>query len=716
VDPNRPSTTTPSSVDIDQIRESERQTSIFRLYEEGSAADTAPESSGSGVDFTRLRDALIGEGQIPAAAVDTALRHVRVHLEHLGLERPAPALIAHWLTGLLREQGFSLGEISLQSLELTLGDVAVNILHPVGTGAASSQNPEATSQLIARRIKAQFATRRVYQDEVIAAHAEGRLELLYLGAIDRPHDIFLTPDYLKHHGLPDVIGAPGTGAARRADVLLSHLIRFTHELQNHFAGHVRWGYLNTLLLPFLDTMSERELAQFTQQMLFEFAQLDIERAGMPRKVILDLDLDIPRQLRGLPIVGPGGKSGTRPYGAYGRTLRQLNEIVLDILERGDARRNPFHSPQIVFHLNDPDLPWTSLHQQLFATAHKHGNPTVAFSWRRRDFGPLGMLSLNDPDFLKLVQSPAELRGFSSSTIALNLPRLVDPERENGFRAELDAVMDFAVSAHRQKRLFISRLMAYGSRGPLQFLRHKLGNRPFLKIDSATQPMQLIGLGEAAAIYNGSPTSRPDAMGEKAAEILSGLRQAVSANNKLHKLAMHLSATRSEDVAYRFALLDLRRTGQRLVPYLLRRPDQSHPIYTEGANILAFANLSWRERMRTEAALHEQFDGFHQHTVFLERGRVEDPTLLQMLYSEARDAGISQLMLAPDLQLCMTCYQIGEPGPEQCINCNGQMVVPYGYCQANFSPVHTWCLGKRAEWKLRRHLDDYHLPVQTQLEF
>lgn len=695
-----------SPEDIDRLKESARQSSIFRL------ADKTHET----VDFQRLQTQLRQENHIPDDVSRRVLHHIQTHMDQLGMTQVPPAMILHWLTGLLREQGYNLGELPLQSLELSLGDVEMNIYHPLGSGAGADQNPEATSQRIAQRIKAQFATRRIFQDDVTRAHDEGRLELLHLGAVDRPHDVFLTPDYLKQAGLPITAGAPSTGPAKRADVLLAHLIRFTHELQNHFAGNVQWGYVNTLILPYLEDMSDNELSQFVQQMLFEFAQLDVERGGLSRNVILDFDLDLPRQLRPLPALGPNGEHTGRTYADYATTLDRFNAVALDILRSGDYRGNPFHSPHVVYHLNDPRTLWSNAHQSLAAIAFERGNPSIGFSFYRRDFGPLGLVPLNQPEFLSQIQHPAGLRGFSTSSLVLNLPRLCFDDGRGSFQSKLDELLDLAVSAHRQKRLFISRLMAFGNRGPLQFLRRKIGDIPFLKINQATQPMGIAGLAEAAALMNGSPRTAPRILGRAAADLLQKLQSAIQERNQVHKLNMHLAAAHNEHVAYRFAYLDLRDFGQSYAPYVLRRDDQPHPIYTDGANVLAFESASWRERMAVESSLHAHFDGRHMLTLFHKGGKADDPSQLQKLIQTAIKAKISLLQFAPDLRMCNRCYAtFADPsavGP--CPDCGHAMAGPYGLCQVRFSPVHTWCLGKRAEWKIRRRLDDGPQPVQDAL--
>lgn len=693
-----------SSNHLDRLTENQLQTSIFR---------------GSGeldkrLDLSRLAALLEGEGHLPKEVVKACIRHIEDHLDQLGLDQPGAGLVVHWLTGLLREKGYSLGEIPVHALELSLSDVELNIYHPLGFGAGGDQNPEATSQRLAQRIKTQFACRRIYQEDVVAAHDEGALELMHLGAVDRPHSVFITPDYLKIGGMPVTSNAPAAGPARRPEVLLAHLIRYTHELRNHFAGDVHWGYVNTLLLPLLGDRADGELEQFVQQMLFEFAQINIERGGLDRQVILDFDLDMPRQLKGLPARIGGGIHTGKTYGEYEGELRRFNEIALDILARGDFRGSPFHSPRIIYHLNDPRTIWSPLHQQLMQIAFRYGNPSLAFSYRRRNFGPLGMISLTDPDFLKRIQEPGRLRGFSISSMALNLPRLAQLGLESSFDQELEKLMALAVSAHRQKRLFISRLMAYGNRGPLQFLRHKWEGESFLKIHMATQPMQLIGLGEAASILNGSPTTPPKVLAERAEFLLDKLQTVISRNNQLHKLNMKLCATKHESVAYRFAALDLRRFGPDFSRYVLRGSQQAQPIYSEGPNILGFRPMRWRDRLRLESKLHPFFSGEHAMTVFARGGLGEEGSLGQMIYQEAHAAGTSLLQMAPDLRVCMRCYFIFDQAGTQCPQCKHTLVSDYGWCQSHFSPVHSWCLGKRGEWKIRHRLDDYQLPEQPGL--
>jgi ribonucleoside-triphosphate reductase len=698
-----------SSGHVEQLTQTQLQSSIFR----SSEAETAK------VDFQELRRVLRQESHIPEDVADSVLIHIQDNIDRLGLQEPGASIILNWLTGLLREKGYGLDAIPIQSLELSLNDVELNIYHPVGAGAGAEQNPEATSQALAQRLKTQFACRRVYQEDVIAAHDAGDIELLHLGAVDRPHDVFLTPDYIKIGGLKSMHGAPNAGPAMRAEVLLAHLIRFTHELQNHFAGDICWGYFNTLLLPYTADMSDEALLQFIQQLLFEFAQLDIERGGLNRQVILDFDFDLPRQLRGVPAIGPGGEVvDGKTYADYIAELQRFNEAVMQCLEKGDARGCPFHSPQIIYHFNDSETPWSDLKTKLTQRALEGGNPSLSDSTKSRILGPLGQVSLKDPDFLKQIQHPADLRGFSSSSVALNVARLASLSKDDkDFRERLDRVLDLVVSAHRQKRLFLSRLMAYGNRGPLQFLRRKVDQQPFVLMKNSTQPLAIVGLGEAATIRNGGQPNHPatfEAVAHQAYAMLSEIHSAINARNEMHKLRMLLTGVKGDVITYRFAALDLKHLGREHAAFMFHHDEQTHPIYSDGPNIFAFQDLPWRKRLKLEAPLHPFFSGQQPAVFYLHQASHIDPGLAQRILAEAAGATVQHVQFAPDLHLCLGCGFIFEEKADHCPDCGSSLISDYGLCQTHFSPVRAWCLGKRSEWRIRHRIDTEPAPVQQQL--
>jgi anaerobic ribonucleoside-triphosphate reductase len=147
--------------------------------------------------------------------------------------------------------------------------------------------------------------------------------------------------------------------------------------------------------------------------------------------------------------------------------------------------------------------------------------------------------------------------------------------------------------------------------------------------------------------------------------------------------------------------------------VLRTPTQSHPIYTEGPNILAFSPMAWRERLRIEGGLHHFFHG--AALPFFMENVSDDPAHFQMIYQAALTSSVSQIQPAPDMGHCATCGAIYVgPAGDRCPKCESNLVSDYGFCQASFTPVSGWALGKRSEWKIRHRSDKRRGVIQSTL--
>lgn len=669
------------------------------------------------INLYKMEQLLKSDTSIPDEVIQGAVKQLQANLPALGLDNPSPALIIQWLTGILAQNGHSLDELPSQSLELSLENIEMNMLNPAGSrdGVEHAKTPEATSLIISKHIKSQVALRRVFQPKVVEAHQSGLLDLTHLGSVDRPHDIFLTPEYIKLNGLPAYSSAPQAGPAVNPDVLLSHLARFTHELQNHFAGTVQWGFFNTLLLPFLKGKNARQFRQFAQHLLFEFAQLDVGRGGLSRKVILDFDIDVPPYLESIQAIGPKGEKLIETYGSMQNELNRLNKAILDVLEEGDYRGCPFYAPQIVFHFNRSDTQWNTMAQRLFKVAFKYGNPTISFSQNRRFFGPVGTIDVHDPDWIKQFQKPECFRGFSLSSLSINLPRLLFNENDIDFDKTLDHTLEITLSAHREKRIFISNLMSKGLRGPHQFLRHKVDGIPFLKLEQGTLVTSIVGLAEAAALSIGSPKPEGPALARTGFRILETIRRKMDKLSDLHKLNMQIGMPVSEEVACRFAKLDFQKYGSKHSGFLLKRDTQTESIYSTGPNILFDKNLSWNERLKLESPLHLLFNGSQSFVLYSLHNEFDDTSLFHKIYKKMREHGLGVLQPAPDMLFCVSCSFIFNSSlGDSCPHCHKTQLSHFGLGQSRFSPVQYWCRGKKEEWNIRHRFDEDDQPMQELL--
>ncbi len=194
-------------------------------------------------DRRRIVDALLRETDIDAETAEAVSREVEKQIVASG--------IAVLTASLIRE--------------------LVNVPH----------GPEGTNLLLAEGVKREYALHEVFSPEVGDAHAAGDIHLHGLGAVDRPYTACLTLEHLKKAGLRLPHSLNAAKPAKHPEVLLAHLVRFSTVLQGHFAAMVAWDGINLSFAPYLSGMSDREIRQFAQMLVYEFSQFRCSCTSSP---------------------------------------------------------------------------------------------------------------------------------------------------------------------------------------------------------------------------------------------------------------------------------------------------------------------------------------------------------------------------------------------------------------------------------------------------
>ena len=139
--------------------------------------------------------------------------------------------------------------------------------------------PESTNLMIAGILKREYALRRIFSKNVVAAHSAGNLHLHDLQMPDRSYCSGHSPSYVAKYGLslPNLnsIAKP----AKHADVLLEQLIKFAASMQGHFSGAIGFDAVNMFLAPYLVGMDDAKMKQMAQILVYEFAQQAVARGG-----------------------------------------------------------------------------------------------------------------------------------------------------------------------------------------------------------------------------------------------------------------------------------------------------------------------------------------------------------------------------------------------------------------------------------------------------
>ena len=217
-------------------------------------------------------------------------------------------LIRELVNNELMERGYSqqLRDLSLYRVSK---DYLENLMFTKSTENSNivNNNPEAVNLGVAELVLKQWALDTIFSPEVKRAHDTGAIHLHDLGYPTRVYCSSHSIEYVKKYGLTGLINLNTTSSpARSASVLTGHLNTFLASMQANYAGALGIAYINILYAPFLVGMSESELHQVAQELVFNGSQNAFSRGGQTLFLDFNIHTGVPSYLKTVPAIGPGG--------------------------------------------------------------------------------------------------------------------------------------------------------------------------------------------------------------------------------------------------------------------------------------------------------------------------------------------------------------------------------------------------------------------------
>ncbi len=171
-----------------------------------------------------------------------------------------------------------------------------------------NNNPEAVNLGLAELILKQWGLDTIFSAEVKRAHDTGTVHLHDLGY---PHRVYCSShsiEYVKKYGLRDLVNLnTESKPARSASVLTGHLNTFLASMQANYAGALGIAYINIFYAPLLEGMGPKEMKQVAQELIFNGAQNAFSRGGQTLFLDFNIHTGVPRYMRDVPAIGPGGQ-------------------------------------------------------------------------------------------------------------------------------------------------------------------------------------------------------------------------------------------------------------------------------------------------------------------------------------------------------------------------------------------------------------------------
>jgi len=656
-----------------------------------------------GWDRRRIVDALILETDVDTVTAEEISREVEAQIVSSGIRILTTPLVRELVDAKLVERGLEQARRMHTRLGFPLFDVGQLMLHQNKENANLPHGPEGTNLILAEGIKKEYALHSVFSQEVADAHIRGDIHLHGLGYVDRPYSSFQSVEFIKKYGLclPDSFSI--SRPARHAEVLLAHLVRWSASLQGYFAGSIGWEAVNVSFAPYLKGLSNREVEQLAQMLLYEFSQLAVARGGQAIFTEIGLYWDMPGHLGGLPAVGPDGQPTGKTYGDYVDEARRFLQAIFENYRQGDAVGRPFFFPKPLLHIND-DFFKNPGHREFLSlaceTALEKGNPCFLF-----DRGPLLKIPgcfraslTSDRAFREDARDPERMRYATIQNVSLNLPRLgyrADGNEERLF-ALLSESLEMAARAHLQKKAFIDRLLSYRDSGPLSILTMTRDGIPYLRMDRATFLIGMIGLNELVQIQTGAQLHESREALKMGLKIIGRMKEDAEKLGRKKGMRFVLEQTPAESTAYRFARLDLKYFSPASGRFVKGDISKGEIYYNNSSFINIAAALDPLERVRQEGQFHPWIDGHAATQLWIGDpgpSKKELAGFVKKIFSQTKSDAVS---FSPHFSFCAACGKTFKGLAASCPACGSIPVEGITRISGYFTHVSRLNRGKVAE--------------------
>jgi len=574
----------------------------------------------------------------------------------------------------------------------------------------TSNNPEAINLAIAENTLKQYALQEVFSKPVADAHMSGMIYLHDLGYPTRVYCSSHSLEYLKIYGLKlenlDTLSDP----AKHARTLTGHLNTFLASMQAYYAGALGVGYINILYAPYLEHMSEAEMRQEAQHLIYSCSQSAFSRGGQTLFLDFNIHTGVPSYMRDIPAIGPGGKKTGKTYGDYAVTAQRFAKCMLDIWREGDAYGNLFAFPKCDFHVNretfsDPEQ--YRLLEYAAQVASENGSPYFVFDRDEVTLAACCRLrtTIEDDYMIRHLES-MRFCGFQNVTV--NLPQAAyraegDTER---LLQEIDKALDLAIQAHHDKRKFIATLMS-DSRMPLwQIGKNAADGRPYVELDKCTYIVGLLGLNECVQFCTGKELHEGSDVLMLGLKIVSHMYQRCKEHSRRHGLKFTLEESPAESATRRLAKTDMRRFPD-AVNMVKGDLANDQYYYTNSVHLRADAPVDMLTRIRLQSKFHGLIESGAIIHAFVGEERPSTGSILNLARKTFEKTNAAQLTISPEFTVCNSCHRSTPKIQAKCDYCGSEDTYGVTRIVGYYSRINNWNPSKLGELADRRK-GDYSL--------
>ncbi|MFW5915246.1 MAG: anaerobic ribonucleoside-triphosphate reductase [Planctomycetota bacterium] len=658
-------------------------------------------------DKQRIEKALQVEADLaPEVAADIA-SDVEKRVLDSGMTRISTSLIRELVDNELFERGLT-GRLERQAvLGMPKYDLDTIIKAKSNENANISQNnPEAINLAVAEKTLKQYALKEVFSDEVGEAHMTGQVHLHDLGYPTRVYCSSHSLEYIKKYGL-DLENLDSSSApARHARTLTGHLNTFLASMQAYYAGALGVGYINIFYAPYLEGKSYEEMKQEAQHLIFSSSQNAFSRGGQTLFLDFNVHTGVPRYLRDVPAIGPGGEYTGRNYGSYEKTAQRFCKAMLDVWREGDGKGNIFAFPKCDLHINQDTLDDPAQREILdyaCEIASENGVPYFIFDRDEVTLSACCRLRTVIED-QHMIEHPESMRFCGFQNVTVNLPQAAYRAGEGNWdalREEIDDALQTAMKAHLEKRSFISTLMSSPEMPLWQVGKEAKDGRPYIDLDKATYIVGLIGLNECMQHMSGTELHQDDEVLRRGLHLVRWMQFRLNEMGEEHGLKVAIEESPAESATRRLAKVDLRRYPDQARPLVKGSLEEDEMYYTNSIHMRADAPVNMLDRIQKQSKFHRAIESGAILHAFVGEERPPAGSIKNLVQKTFQKTQAAQLTISPEFTICHECHQQTPGLRENCGHCGSSDVHGLTRIVGYYSRIDNWNKSKMGELKDRQ---------------
>ncbi|MDD5594373.1 MAG: anaerobic ribonucleoside-triphosphate reductase, partial [Candidatus Margulisbacteria bacterium] len=553
----------------------------------------------------------------------------------------------------------------------------------------------------------------VFTQDIADAHMRGDIHLHDLGFIDRPYCSGQSVEYVKKFGLDLPNALSIAKPAKHAEVLLAQMVKFSAALQGVFAGAIGWDAVNVFFAPFLVGMSDAEIEQIAQMMIYEYSQQAVARGGQAIFSDINLYWEMPKHFENVPAMGPGGQYTGKKYGDYLDESQRFVWALFNVYKEGDGSGRPFFFPKPLVHMTEKFFN-TPRHEEFLRhiseVAATMGNTYFVF-----DRGDTAKISECCRLSFKLEQSdlddakePWRMRYSALQNVTVNLPRLAF--KASGSSARLfdliEQALEMAARAHVQKKKFITDILEAGNKGPLSLLAMKRDGQPYLRMFRVSYLMGILGLNELVQAHIGKELHENNEALKLGLKVISVMKLKCEELTKRYGMHFVLEQTPAESTAYRFAKLDLKHYPK-FAARVIKGNKQTGEVYYSNSTYFNVSHpMNPIDRVKQEGLFHPLIDAGALTHVWLGESLPNAESIANFVVKTFQNTENGQIAFSPEFTSCNACGKITRGLRDACPHCQSDNIEGITRITGYFSRITGWNKGKTGELKDRFRSNEY----------